>query len=100
MPSALDNRPLRFNEFLSKNQQFIFVSATPAEWEIKQAGGKVVQQLLRPTGILDPKVQVRPSEGQIEDLVKLVLERKKRSQRTLITVLTKKLAEKIGRAHV
>lgn len=93
LPSALDNRPLRFNEFLSKNQQFIFVSATPAEWEIKQAGGKVVQQLLRPTGILDPQIQVRPSEGQIEDLVKLVLERKKRSQRTLITVLTKKLAE-------
>lgn len=93
LPSALDNRPLQFKEFLAKNQQFIYVSATPGEWEIKQANGKVVEQLLRPTGILDPLIEVKSPEGQIKDLVSQVLERKQRGERVLITVLTKRLAE-------
>lgn len=93
LPSALDNRPLQFREFLAKNQQFIYVSATPAEWEIQQAGGKVVEQLLRPTGILDPLIEVKSPEGQIKDMVSQVLERKQQGERVLITVLTKRLAE-------
>jgi excinuclease ABC subunit B len=93
LPSALDNRPLRFNEFLEKNEQFIFVSATPAEWEIEFSEGAVVEQLLRPTGLVDPVVEVRASEGQIEDLIVEVLKRKMRQERVLITVLTKRMAE-------
>jgi excinuclease ABC subunit B len=93
LPSALDNRPLKFNEFLAKNQQFVFVSATPAPWELEYSQQRVVEQLLRPTGLVDPKVDIRPSEGQIEDLIKEVLHRKVRGERVLITVLTKRLAE-------
>jgi excinuclease ABC subunit B len=93
LPSALDNRPLKFDEFLGKNDQFIHVSATPSDWELSHSQGKVVEQVVRPTGLLDPQVELRPTEGQIEDLVIEILNRVERGQRTLVTTLTKKMAE-------
>lgn len=93
LPSALDNRPLQFHEFLKANKQFIYVSATPNEWEISMAGGKVTEQLVRPTGLLDPEVEIRPTKGQVENLIVEILERKKLSQRVLVTTLTKKMSE-------
>lgn len=93
LPSALDNRPLKFDEFLAKNDQFIFVSATPADWEVSQAHNKTVEQLIRPTGLLDPEVEIRPTKGQVEDMVIEILLRKQKGQRVLVTTLTKKMAE-------
>lgn len=93
LPSALDNRPLRFNEFLDKTQQRVYTSATPKDWERKQVGGEIVEQLIRPTGLLDPEVEIRPVENQIEDLVKEIIKRKRVGQRVLVTTLTKKMAE-------
>ncbi|MBQ6437992.1 UvrB/UvrC motif-containing protein, partial [bacterium] len=93
LPSALDNRPLKWHEFLDKNQQFVFVSATPGEWELEYSHQKVAEQLIRPTGLLDPIVEVRPSRGQIENLIGEILRRKKLHQRVLVTVLTKRMAE-------
>ncbi len=93
LPSALDNRPLKFHEFLEKNQQFVFVSATPAEYELQLAHGHVAEQLIRPTGLVDPLVEVRPSDGQIEDLIGEILRRKLVGERVLVTVLTKRMAE-------
>lgn len=93
LPSALDNRPLRFEEFLDRNDQYIHVSATPRDWELGRAGDNVAEQLIRPTGLVDPNVELRRIEGQIEDLVIEILNRKKIGQRTLVTTLTKKMAE-------
>ncbi|HEX7018069.1 MAG TPA: DEAD/DEAH box helicase family protein, partial [Patescibacteria group bacterium] len=93
LPSAMDNRPLQFHEFLANNNQFLHVSATPNEWEISQAGGEVVEQLIRPTGLVDPEVELRPSKGQIEDLIIEIIQRKQKNQRVLVTTLTKKMAE-------
>jgi excinuclease ABC subunit B len=93
LPSALDNRPLQFHEFFERTPQLIHVSATPNEFEISQAGGEVVQQLIRPTGLVDPEVELRPTEGQIEDLIIEIMTRKQKGQRTLVTTLTKKMAE-------
>ena len=93
LPSALDNRPLKFHEFMDKNQQFVFVSATPGEFELELSHGQVAEQLIRPTGLVDPPVEVRPSEGQIENLITEILKRKLVSQRVLVTVLTKRMAE-------
>ncbi|MBQ6154769.1 excinuclease ABC subunit UvrB [bacterium] len=93
LPSALDNRPLKFHEFLAKNQQFVFVSATPAEWEIEYSHQQITEQLIRPTGLVDPVVEVRPSEGQIENLITEILARKLKGERVLVTVLTKRMAE-------
>jgi excinuclease ABC subunit B len=93
LPSALDNRPLRFDEFLQINKQFVYVSATPNEWEISMANGKVTEQLIRPTGLLDPEVEIRPTTGQVENLIVEILERKKLGQRVLVTTLTKKMSE-------
>lgn len=106
LPSALDNRPLTFTEFLTKIPQTIFVSATPDEWEISRSqeqgqqmrGDKsqgVTEQLIRPTGIIDPKVTVKPIKNQIQDLVKEIFKRKKRKERVLCTTLTKKMAEEL-----
>lgn len=97
LPSALDNRPLRFEEVLPKLPQTIFVSATPNEWEIKQSKGRVIQQLIRPTGLVDPEVEVRDSEGQIQDLIKEIKLRKKSKERVLVTTLTKRMAEELSR---
>lgn len=93
LPSALDNRPLQFHEFMERNRQLVYVSATPKEQEISLAQGRVVEQLIRPTGLIDPEVELRSSEGQVEDLVIEIIKRKAAGQRTLVTTLTKKMAE-------
>lgn len=93
LPSALDNRPLRFEEFESKIHQAIFVSATPGDYELEKVNHHVVQQIIRPTGLLDPKVMVLPTLGQIDDLIARIKERIERNERTLITTLTIRMAE-------
>ena len=93
LPSALDNRPLRFEEFMQKMNQVIFVSATPSEYEITQSGGVVVEQIIRPTGLLDPKIEVRPTKGQIDDLIHEIKERVEKKERVLVLTLTKRMAE-------
>ena len=96
MPSALDNRPLRFEEFEQMWNRVLFVSATPSEWEVTHAGGEVVEQVIRPTGLVDPAVEVRPASGQVEDLLAEVARRVATGERTLITTLTKRLAEDLA----
>lgn len=93
LPSALDNRPLQLEEFLARKGQTLYVSATPNTWEISRSGGQPVEQLIRPTGLLDPEVEMRPTAKQIEDLVKEIVKRKQLQQRVLVTTLTKKMAE-------
>ncbi len=93
LPSALDNRPLKFNEFEELTNQVIFVSATPGDYEMDLTHGKVTEQIIRPTGLLDPVIEVRPSKGQIDNLVDEIKLRIKASERTLITTLTVKMAE-------
>ena len=93
LPSALDNRPLNFNEFESLINKAIFVSATPAEYELEQSNGIIVEQVIRPTGLMDPEIKVRPVEGQIDDLVGEINERAERNERVLVTTLTKRMAE-------
>ena len=93
LPSALDNRPLRFEEFESIIPSAIFVSATPGDYELEKVDGHVIEQIIRPTGLLDPEVEVRPIEGQIDDLVDEIKMRIKKNQRTLITTLTVRMAE-------
>ncbi len=96
LPSALDNRPLKFHEFLERNNQFVFVSATPAQWEIDFSQQKIVEQLVRPTGLVDPVVIIKPTKGQITDLILEILQRKIKGERTLVTVLTKRMAETLS----
>ena len=93
LPSALDNRPLKSHEFMQRLRQAVYVSATPEEYEISLAGGEKVEQLIRPTGLIDPPITIRPTLKQIEDLVVEVLARKNIGQRTLVTTLTKRMAE-------
>ncbi len=93
LPSALDNRPLTFEEFEGRRGQTVYVSATPGSWELALAGGEVVEQVVRPTGLLDPQVVVRPIAGQVDDLLAEVRERAARDERTLVTTLTKRMAE-------
>ena len=93
LPSAADNRPLKAEEFWAKVNQCIFVSATPGNWEIEESENRVVQQVIRPTGVLDPEVFVRPTEGQIDDLLGEIKDRVARKERTLVTTLTKRMAE-------
>ena len=93
LPSALDNRPLQFEEWLERTGQRLFVSATPAAYELAETGGEVVEQLLRPTGLLDPPIEVRPVKGQVDDLLSRVKERTAKGERTLVTTLTKRMAE-------
>jgi excinuclease ABC subunit B len=95
LPSALDNRPLTFNEFESMVNQVIYVSATPAEYELRKSEGVVVEQLIRPTGLLDPEIDVRPSRHQIDDLFEEIDERIKKNERVLVTTLTKRMAEEL-----
>ena len=97
LPSALDNRPLTFNEFESMYRQAVFVSATPADYELAQAGGVVVEQIIRPTGLLDPEIDMRPSINQIDDLLDEVDERVKMGDRVLVTTLTKRMAEELSK---
>ena len=93
LPSAFDNRPLKFNEFEQRINQVIFVSATPAEYEKEHSNGNVVEQIIRPTGLLDPKIEVKPVENQIDDLIEQIRERVEKNERVLVTTLTKKMAE-------
>ncbi|MGB3308816.1 MAG: excinuclease ABC subunit UvrB [Nodosilinea sp.] len=93
LPSAADNRPLKAEEFWDKVNQCIFVSATPGNWEMEISGGKVVEQIIRPTGVLDPEISVRPTEGQVDDLLGEIRERAAKQERVLITTLTKRMAE-------
>ncbi len=93
LPSALDNRPLNFEEFESMTRQTIYVSATPADYEIKQSGGVLVEQLIRPTGLIDPEVTVRPARSQVDDLLEEIRKRVERNERVLVTTLTKRMAE-------
>jgi excinuclease ABC subunit B len=93
LPSCLDNRPLTFNEFNELIQQTIFVSATPADDEIKRSRGMIVEQIIRPTGLIDPEIIIKPTNNQLDDLIKEVKARAKRNERTLVTTLTKKMAE-------
>ncbi|NOY77898.1 MAG: excinuclease ABC subunit UvrB [Calditrichaeota bacterium] len=93
LPSALDNRPLFFEEFESVVKQVIFVSATPADYELEKCGGVVVEQIIRPTGLMDPEVEVRPVKNQIDDLIAEIRERAARKERVLVTTLTKRMAE-------
>ncbi|NLZ73848.1 MAG: excinuclease ABC subunit B, partial [Bacteroidales bacterium] len=96
LPAALDNRPLKFEEFEEKAQQVIYVSATPAEYELKKSEGIIVEQVIRPTGLLDPKIEVRPSMNQIDDLMEEIQLRVERKERVLITTLTKRMAEELA----
>jgi excinuclease ABC subunit B len=93
LPSAADNRPLKAEEFWQKVNQCIFVSATPGNWEIEQSEDKIIEQIIRPTGVLDPKIFVRPTEGQVDDLLGEIKDRAKKNERVLITTLTKRMAE-------
>ena len=95
LPAAFDNRPLRFEEFHSLIHQVIYVSATPADYELKEAEGVVVEQLIRPTGLLDPEIEVRPSENQIDDLMNEIVVRTEKEERVLVTTLTKRMAEEL-----
>jgi len=95
LPAAFDNRPLKFDEFHSMINQVIYVSATPADYELREAEGVVVEQIIRPTGLLDPEIEVRPSEKQIDDLMDEILTRCKRNERVLVTTLTKRMAEEL-----
>ncbi|MEZ4944712.1 MAG: excinuclease ABC subunit UvrB [Cyclobacteriaceae bacterium] len=95
LPSAMDNRPLTFNEFEGILGQVIYVSATPSEYELRKSEGVVIEQLIRPTGLLDPEIDVRPSKNQIDDLLEEIDERVKKHERVLITTLTKRMAEEL-----
>ena len=96
LPSALDNRPMKFEEFNKKINQVIFISATPSDYELEKSGGVTVEQIIRPTGLLDPPIEVRPITGQIDDLIAEIRERVIRKERTLVTTLTKKMAEDLA----
>lgn len=95
LPSAYDNRPLKFEESYARFHQVVYVSATPGNWEVMEANGEVVEQLIRPTGLLDPEIEIRPAEGQVDDCLAEIREHVKKGGRVLITVLTKRLAEEL-----
>jgi excinuclease ABC subunit B len=97
LPSALDNRPLSFEEFESLTPQIVYVSATPADYEFEQTGGVIVEQILRPTGLLDPPIEVRPSINQIDDLLEEITTRIEKGERALVTTLTKRMAEELSK---
>lgn len=95
LPAAMDNRPLKFDEFEAMAKQVIYVSATPADYELIKSEGIVVEQVIRPTGLLDPVIEVRPSHNQIDDLMEEIQIRIERNERTLVTTLTKRMAEEL-----
>ncbi len=96
LPSALDNRPLQFEEFLDRTDKVLFVSATPGDYELEQSKGVIVEQIIRPTGLLDPEIEVRPIKGQIDDLINEIRERVARKERILVTTLTKRMSEDLS----
>ena len=93
----MDNRPLKFEEFTELQNQVIYISATPADYELEKSEGVLVEQIIRPTGLLDPLIEVRPTENQIDDLVEEIQKRVKKNERTLITTLTKRMAEEVAK---
>jgi excinuclease ABC subunit B len=95
LPAAMDNRPLKFEEFEALQNQVIYVSATPADYELQKTDGVYVEQLIRPTGLLDPIIEVRPSLNQIDDLIEEIHDRVEKDERTLVTTLTKRMAEEL-----
>ncbi len=95
LPAAMDNRPLKFEEFEAKQNQTIYVSATPADYELQRSEGIIVEQLIRPTGLLDPEIDVRPSKNQIDDLLEEIAVRAEKDERTIVTTLTKRMAEEL-----
>jgi excinuclease ABC subunit B len=97
LPSALDNRPLNFNEFEAQVNQIVFVSATPANYELQKTNGEIVEQVVRPTGLLDPPIEVRPSINQIDDLLEEIDKRVQKKERVLVTTLTKRMAEELDK---
>jgi excinuclease ABC subunit B len=97
LPSAMDNRPQNFDEFMGLLNQTIYVSATPGDFELHQTGGVIVEQVVRPTGLLDPPIEIRPSLNQIDDLLEEIDERVKKNERTLVTTLTKRMAEELSK---
>jgi excinuclease ABC subunit B len=96
LPSCLDNRPLTFTEFMKFNKQTIFVSATPAPYEVNLSGREIVEQIIRPTGLPDPEILIRPTKNQIEDLINEIKTRAERLERTLVTTLTKRMSEELS----
>ena len=96
LPSALDNRPLTFEEWEGLVHRVLYVSATPEDYEVEKSGGRVVEQIIRPTGLVDPKVDVRPARGQVQDVIEEIKDRAERGERTLVTTLTKRLAEDLA----
>lgn len=97
LPSAFDNRPLKFNETYSHIHQVIYVSATPGAWEVSEAGGEVIEQVIRPTGLLDPLIDIRPAEGQVDDCLAEIHQHTEKGGRVLVTTLTKRLAEELSK---
>ena len=95
LPAAMDNRPLKFEEFEEMQNQVIYVSATPADYELEKTGGEYIEQIIRPTGLLDPIIEVRPTENQIDDLMEEIQKRAEEDERVLVTTLTKKMAEEL-----
>jgi excinuclease ABC subunit B len=93
LPSALDNRPLNFDEFNERTNQVVYVSATPADYEIGKSGGRIIEQVIRPTGLTDPKITVKPVKGQVDDLLSEIRKRAEAGERVLVTTLTKRMAE-------
>lgn len=96
LPSAYDNRPLKFEEFYQKMPQVVYVSATPSPWEVAETGGEVVEQIIRPTGLLDPEIELRPAVGQLDDCLEEIRKEKKKGGKILVTTLTKKMAEDLS----
>jgi excinuclease ABC subunit B len=96
LPSAYDNRPLQFEEFYRKIPQVVYVSATPSPWEVEEAGGEVVEQIIRPTGLLDPKIELRPAQGQLDDCLEEIRKEKETGGKILVTTLTKKMSEDLS----
>jgi excinuclease ABC subunit B len=99
LPSALDNRPLNFKEFGTRTGQVLYVSATPGDYEIRESKRKVIEQIIRPTGLIDPEVEVRPVKGQVDDLLDEIRRRAEKNERTLVTTLTKRMAEDLTRHY-
>lgn len=97
LPAAMDNRPLKFEEFEALQNQVIYVSATPADYELQKSQGVYVEQVIRPTGLLDPEIEIRPSQNQIDDLVEEIQQRVEKNERTLVTTLTKRMAEELAK---
>ena len=95
LPAAMDNRPLKFDEFEALQNQVIYVSATPADHELEKSEGVIVEQIIRPTGLLDPIIEVRPSENQVDDLMEEIRIRSDKNERILVTTLTKRMAEEL-----